>query len=208
MRYLFALLLLFPLAAIAQESTEVEAPHKLEGKQYSPEHCDFAVIFPEEPLQSRRCETDAPDTCFDLISYTKVFDLSASIRVDIICNPSTPEMYEKFSQPVMENTVRAMTKKSVLEAFEINSKQNEHYRLSGLLGKGQKGLEETIYVAQLWVSKNSIMSVEAEMSGESSPEVDRAFAQVLLGIGYKGKEAQESEKEPTASPELTPADQQ
>ncbi|MGH1377657.1 MAG: hypothetical protein ACRBB3_02435 [Alphaproteobacteria bacterium] len=183
------LALIFSAPSMAQDeantsTTQTNAQVKLETPKYSPNYCQFTANFPDEPYKTQRCEGDTMDTCFDLISYTKVFDLSTSITVEIICNPSTPKMYEEFTPQVMEKTVRAMTEDSVIEAYEIKGTQEKEYRQTGLLGRGRKGVSDTIYIAQLWIADNSIMSVEAELIGEQSDESDAVFAQILRGIGY------------------------
>ncbi len=177
MKYLFALFTItLSLPVIAQD--------KLETKGYSPDYCQFTATFPEEPYITQQCEGESKDTCYNLISYTKVFDVKSTVRVEIICNPSTHEMYKAFTPKVMESTVRAMTKGTVIETYEISSRQEDKYRQTGLLGKARKGLGDTIYIAQLWVAENSIMSVEAELMGEQSAEADLLFAQILSTIGF------------------------
>lgn len=186
------LTLTFSAPVMAQEKaaqTPSATPKTTEQAQfstpkYSPNYCQFTAQFPEKPYITHKCEGDTKDTCFDLISYTKVFDLSTTITVEIICNRSTPSIYEAFTPEVMEDTVRAMTKDSVIEAYEISSRQEKAYRQSGLLGRGRKGLNNTIYIAQLWIADKSIMSVEAELIGEQSEESDQHFAEILRTIGY------------------------
>ena len=190
-RFFSALLAVFLLSFAVHAEEQV----KLDSAQYSPDYCQFTSTFPEEPYKTHRCESDSTDTCYDLISYTKTFELSSSIRVEIICNPSTPSMYKQFTQDVMESTVRAMTKSTVIEAFEVGSHQADGYRHTGLLGKGRKGLDDTIYIAQLWVAQNSIMSVEAELIGEQSQESDELFAEILSNIKYIGNKAAEEKAE-------------
>lgn len=170
--------------SICSSAFAQEAKTKLESPEYSPDFCEFTATFPEEPYKTHKCESDDKSTCYDLISFTKVFDLSATLSVEIICNPSTTAMYQEFTPEVMETTVRAMTKDSVLEAYEVKSRQDDQYRQAGLLGRGKKGLDETIYIAQLWIAQGSIMSVEAEISGEQIPEADKMFADILSSIGY------------------------
>lgn len=190
LRVLF-LTLMFSAPVMAQEAEkqtpatpETTAQTQLDTPKYSPNYCQFTANFPEEPYITRKCDGETKDTCFDLISYTKVFDLSTTINVEIICNPSTPEMYEEFTPQVMEDTVRAMTKDTVIEAYEIKGIQEKYYRQTGLLGRGRKGLNDSIYIAQLWIADHSIMSVEAELIGEQSSQSDQHFAQILRGIGY------------------------
>ncbi len=170
--------------SICSSAFAQETKTKLDTPEYSPDFCEFTATFPEEPYKTHKCEGDDKSTCYDLISFTKVFDLSATLSVEIICNPSTTAMYKEFTPEVMETTVRAMTKDSVLEAYEVRSRQDEQYRQAGLLGRGKKGLDETIYIAQLWIAQGSIMSVEAEISGDQIPEADKMFADILSSIGY------------------------
>ncbi len=191
-------LLLFPLSAAAQEQAEgaastqgnsapvlMETPHKLETQKYSPDYCEFTANFPEEPIVNNYCEKqDDPSTCYNLISYTKVLDMASTINIEIICNPATPEMYAEFTPEVMESTVTEMTKGKVIEQLNINTREAEGYRQTGLIGKGKKGLDDSIYLSQLWLSESSIMSVEAEMSGAQSNEADKLFASILQSIGY------------------------
>ena len=194
---LLTLLLLIPVSAMAQDASEnspsapsapvlMQTPHKLESKKYSPDYCEFTANFPEEPIVNNYCEKeDDPTTCYNLISYTKVLELASTINVEIICNPATPEMFAEFTPAVMEDTVNEMTKKNTVEIYDINTREEEGYRQTGLIGKGRKGLDDTIFLSQLWISEKSIMSVEAEMSGVQTDEADHLFADILKSIGYK-----------------------
>ncbi len=178
------------------EQEQKPAPKiKLEDytNEYSPEYCDFIASFPESPMVIKQCEKqDDPSTCYNLVSYTKVFGLSSTVKVEVICNPVTPEMYEHFTPKVMEDTVRTMTKDKVSKEFNVDSKEEEFYRQAGIVGQGRKGVHDTLYIAQLWTTQNSIMSVEAELMGEQTPEADLLFANILRNIGhindFKGKE--------------------
>lgn len=195
----------------AKEATSTEnstGQAQLDTPQYSPDYCQFTANFPEEPYITHKCNGEGMETCFDLISYTRVFDLSTTITVEIICNPSTSEMYKEFNPQVMEDTVRAMTKDTVIEAYEIKGIQEDEYRQTGLLGRGRKGLNDTIYIAQLWVANNSIMSVEAELIGEQSDESDEIFAQILRGIGYTKdiEKTKVTDSSPTKQPETKQQD--
>jgi hypothetical protein len=194
---LLTLLLLIPVSAMAQDALEksssapsepvlMQTPHKLESKKYSPDYCEFTANFPEEPIVNNYCEKeDDPTTCYNLISYTKVLELASTINVEIICNPATPEMFAEFTPTVMEDTVNEMTKKNTVEIYDINTREEEGYRQTGLIGKGRKGLDDTIFLSQLWISEKSIMSVEAEMRGVQTDEADHLFADILKSIGYK-----------------------
>ena len=184
---LIAAFSLLALPAYAQDAAETKMPplDYPDTHRYQPEYCDFTAAFPEEPLITTVCEKEGePDTCFQLASYTKVFDMTTTVGVKIICNPSDDKMFEYFTPEVMEDTVRKMTEGSVLQTYNVNTTEKESYRLTGLVGQGKKGLDKTLFIAQLWISEKSIMSVEAEISGNSLPEADALFAGLLNHIGY------------------------
>ena len=193
MRLIILLVLIISLPAYAQE--------KLDTKEYNPNYCQFTASFPTEPYITKKCEDpNKPETCFNLISFTEVFDLSTTVRVEIICNPGSQELFEKFTPKVMENTVRAMTKETVLETFEVKANEQEKYRQVGLVGKGRKGLHDSIFIAQLWIADQSVMSVEAEISGETREDADRLFADILRTIGFAEEINQQRKASESAPP--------
>lgn len=217
MRLLTLLALFIAMPALAQEQTQQPAeaqetpaqpqtaiePKKLDTPNYSPDYCQFTVTFPTEPYMTQKCEDpNDSNTCFNLISYTQVYDLSTTVRFEIICNPATPALYDQFSEKVMEETVAAMTKETVIETYNISTQQQENYRHTGLVGLAKKGLDESLLITQLWVADQSIMSVEAEISGVQREDADQLFADVLNTIGFKSdlKAAQEANESAQPSP--------
>ena len=172
----------------------------MQTSTYQPEYCEFAAAFPEQPIIGRRCKTEDPTTCYDLVSFTKVFGLSSTVRVEVICNPSSEEMFNQFTVERLKQTVSAMTQGTVIEAQHIQVREEESFMQAGLVGKGRAGMDETIYVAQLWSGKNSIMAVEAELIGQQLDEADKLFAGLLKSIGYAGLKSSNPETE-AASPE-------
>jgi hypothetical protein len=181
-----------PQQAIVEEIEPIFVPKDFEFS-YSPEHCDFIANFPEKPLVTYQCEDDNDNsTCFNLVSYTKVIGLSSTVKVELICNPATQEMYEYFEVDIMEASVRAMTKDKVIKEFNIDSRDGKGFRQTGIVAQGRQGLHDTLYIAQLWIAENSILSVEAELMGEQTAEADFLFANILRNIGHlkdiKGEE--------------------
>ncbi|MGN7438898.1 MAG: hypothetical protein ACTHOO_09680 [Alcanivorax sp.] len=190
--FLFTVLIAPQAFAQAQDIEPAFVPEDFEFS-YSPEYCDFTAAFPEQPMETHHCETpDDPSTCFNLLTYTHTFGLSSSVRIELVCNPVTPEMYDHFTAENMQATVRAMTKDSVVEELNVTNRDTDHFRQTTLVASGRQGLDETIYIAQLWIAQNSIMSVEAEMMGEQTTEADHLFANILRNIGHlidiKGEE--------------------
>ncbi|MCL4677525.1 MAG: hypothetical protein KJ017_02915 [Alphaproteobacteria bacterium] len=167
---------------------------KLETQVYQPEYCDFFATFPGEPIKSRRCEEEAPDRCYDLVSYTKVFGLSSTVRAEIICNPLPEGAYDDYTPEVMKQTVESMAMGEVMQGYEPNVIQEANFKQAGMIGRGRAGMGDTIFVAQLWVGKRSILAVQAEMMGEPSEEADAHFAEILRSIGYQETEEEKAQR--------------
>ncbi len=178
-----------------KEDRVVGEDAKLENRLYKPDYCDFFAEFPTEPLKGRRCETDDESECYDLVSYTKVFGLSSTVRVDIICNPADEKLFSEYTPEVMKKTVIAMTEGNVQESYEPQVHEEKNYRLAGMIGRGRAGMGDTIFVAQLWVGRKSVMAVEAELMGEQTTEADELFASILKTIGYNESPEEKAERE-------------
>lgn len=177
-RFIFLIALLFTVPAFAEN-----------GSRYAPDHCGFEITFPAEPSISRECDGNDQRRCYDLVTYTKTFGIDASIRVKAICNPVGDDIYKRYSTDVMEATLRAMTNKNVIETFEMNSRDEGSYKQSSLIGAGMQGTSSTLYIAQLWIDRQSAFSVEAELLGPENDEADRFFSAILQSVHIKDNEA-------------------
>lgn len=166
----------------------LSTPAHAEGEYvYSPNYCDFAATFPEEPRVSKMCEEKDPTACYDLVSYTKVFDMVSTVQIDIICNPSTEKLYNGLTKEKMIETVKNMTKDTVLHTNDTNARDGDGYREAGLVGLSRMGMDDSIYIAQLWSAKGSLMSVKAQLIGQQLDASDQLFAKILRTIGYKAE---------------------
>lgn len=190
-----ALLLLIPSLSFAQEEA-VDT-----SSTYSPEFCEFSVTFPTEPYKSRRCEKEASDKCYELISYTQVYEMSSTVNFRVICNPIGDEIKDAYTPEVMQATLKAMTKQSVVQEFNTSFREEENYKQAGLVGEGLVGRTPTIYVAQLWIGKQSALSVEAELIGEPMDDADSLFGDVLKSVGVKVEPSEEEETEDSSKDE-------
>lgn len=193
-RVLCALCLIIPLAVFSNQT--------LAQSTYSPEFCEFAVTFPDEPYKTRRCDDEAETKCYDQISYTQVFEMSSTVNFRVICNPVGESVRQSYDGDVMQATLRAMTDRSVVKTFETSFREEETYKQAGLVGEGKVGRTPTIYIAQLWIGSASALSVEAELIGEPSDAADQLFSEILKSVGFVDKsekpaEETEGEEEPT-----------
>lgn len=166
-----------------EEEKTAEEP---QGYTYSPDFCEFSATFPSAPYTSRRCEGDDQERCYDLVSFTQVYEMSATINLRVICNPVDSSVYKDYSREVMAATLRAMTRKTVVEEFNSGFREEDGYKQAGLAGGGTVGRMPMIYIAQMWVGKHSAMTVEAELIGQAHDAADTLFSDILKTIHYSG----------------------
>lgn len=165
---------------------------RLETNFYKPEYCDFYAQFPSEPEKSVRCEEEAPDRCYDLVSYTKVFEMASTVKAEIVCNPLPPEAFDQYTPEMMKKTVESLAMGEVMSGIEPQVKEEPNFKQAGMIGRGRAGVGDTIYVAQLWVGRRSVMAVQAEIMGEPSEEAEAHFAEILGSIGYEETEEEKA----------------
>lgn len=177
------------IASLALALTIIFVPPSRAGEaaSYSPDHCEFSVAFPEAPAIRQRCEDGNSGKCYDLASYTQVFQLSATVNFRVICNPSGEDLFKQYSGKIMEATLRSMTETGIVKTFETSFREEDLYKQAGLVGEGKVGVTPTIYIAQLWIGHKSVMSVEAELIGEADETADTLFGEVLKSVHFKGE---------------------
>lgn len=176
-----------------EKMPEEQKEEKTEPVVYSPEGCQFNVTFPGEPYTIQRCEGEDGKKCYDLTSYTHTFDMAATVNFRVICNKIDKDIYNHYSAEVMEATLKAMTKQTIIKEYSTSYRDEKNYKQAGLVGEGKVGRSSTIYIAQLWIANGSALSMEAEMIGEQNNEADLLFSEVLKSVGYK-KDAKSEEK--------------
>lgn len=172
-----------------QENTTVTpVPPKDLTFQYSPDYCEFEASFPEEPYIKTQCDGGESGTeCYELVSYTQTFALDATVTLRVVCNQIGEDIKDKYNEAVMVKTLEAMTKKNIVQQFSTSYTEDENgqYRLAGLVGEGKVGMTPSIFIAQMWLGKQSAMTIEAELVGEQFNESDALFRDLLRGVQYK-----------------------
>jgi len=203
MTIMVGIALLMSLPAHAEDKTPVT---------YSPAPCDFSVTFPSSPYTARKCDDEDKTKCYDMTSYTKVYDMASTVNFRVICNKIDESVYKHYSAEVMEATLRAMTNRTVVQTFDTTYRTEDNYKQAALIGEGQSGMLSTIYIAQLWIGHGSALSVEAEMIGEAHDDADKLLSDVLKSVHYltdeerkaklpKDEKAEEDEEDEDAEKE-------
>lgn len=195
LKYILALLVLGSSPALAAPFT------------YSPEGCEFTITFPSEPYETRKCNPDDPKQCHNVVTFTKVFDLSATLNLSVVCNPAEKDMFERYSGDVMKTTLIAMAGRGKLEEFETGYDEKPGVKMANILGYGKKDDQDLIYNGQLWIGKKSMFSLEADITGDYVTGADEMFAQILQSVTFKEWQKNPPAKDQAAEKEGKPTDE-
>ncbi len=171
----------------AAEKPAEEAAAKKDPKdksfRYAPDFCDFEITFPEQPAIAKKCLPEGQ--CYDVNSYTMVYDLQTTVDVSVTCNPSTPEAYEHYTDSVMKAALAGMVEERNLTKHEMKFNQYETTKNAAISGVGTTGMQEKLYTGQLWVGQNSVFTVQAELVGSAHHVADKSFGEILASIKTK-----------------------
>lgn len=155
--------------------------------RYAPDFCDFEISFPEAPFKTKRCP-QGPGSCYELTSYTMVYDLRTTVDISVTCNPSTQESFEHYTEQVMRAALEGMVTRKSIEEYKIGFIDEGTVRQATLTGTGTIGRQSKIYTAQLWSGPHSLLTVQAELVGSAHEQADKVFGDILRSIhGKEGK---------------------
>lgn len=169
-----------------QEFLDANNEEEIEDTSYrfAPDFCDFEITFPEEPYTSRRCPEGA-NKCYQLKGYTMVYDLRTTVDVSVTCVPSNPDNYARYNEAVMKAALDGMMRRKGVEGADIDFKEDENFRHASLSGQAGSGRQGKLFTAQLWSGQNSLMTVEASITGNAHPEADATFTEILRSLHPK-----------------------
>ena len=164
----------------AEETEEVEDT----SVRYAPKTCDFEITFPEEPYLSKRCPPNVKK-CYQITGYTMVYDMATTVDFSVTCVPSKPVNYDRYNDRAIKAVLDSMVKRAEVSEYSIDTQESNGYRQGSLIGTGKYGRQNRIYNAQLWVGQNSVMTIEAKLTGPSHPKADEVFSEILSSIQKK-----------------------
>lgn len=194
-------LMLFPFSALAQDNTQ-DLPHR-----YQPAFCDFKVDLPSAPYETQRCNPDKPNECVTQQSFTQVFELDATVNIRMICVEADQATYDTYTEGTTKAVLRALTSRGVVETYNTSFRTEDNYKQGGVVGQGATGNKPNLYLGQLWVGKNSVLTVEAELIGDSHDPADTLFRDILRSVIYapilvsEDADEAETDKAEDSSPE-------
>jgi hypothetical protein len=168
---------------------------------YIPKDCEFRLTYPEEPSTAEACNPDNPLQCHQVSNFTRVYALDSSVRINTTCNPAETGMLTRYSSEVMQYTLQTMAKPRVDE-FETGFNDHNIAKQAVLLGnKKLPDGTERVFMAQLWIGKKSVFTIEGEVSGASSAEADLLFSNILKSVRHESWDEPEKAEKPPKSTE-------
>jgi hypothetical protein len=175
-------ILLFPAPSHAEDE---------EGYTWSPEHCDFRVVFPEQPYETRKCSEEKPQ-CHKVTSFTQVYDMHTTINFRVTCNPSPEGALERYSGETLKTVLKGMIDEHTVPEYELHFMENEGAKIASLTGSGITGRTPMIYTAQIWVGSQSVFTLEGELIGKGNEKSDNLFAEIISSIEIKKQKEDEN----------------
>ena len=154
--------------------------------------CEFSISFPEKPYVTHRCKGRSGSECYDILTYTRVFDLANAVTVRATCNPVDAAAAGQFSESAMRATLESMVSRKSIGQYDLKFSERDGARSGTLFGEGVKGVTPTLYVAQLWLGQASLLTVEGELTGEANADSDSLFTNILKSIRLKDQDVGES----------------
>jgi hypothetical protein len=179
------------------KTVEVTPPAET-GVTVAPAGCDFEVTFPADPYSSRRCPDGADGRCYDLTRYTMVYDMTTTVDVRFSCNPMSENQFYQYNEQVTRMALNGMAARNNVVESTTHYTQENDVKKTTLTGSGTSGRQNKIYIAQLWLTPRSILTMEAELIGDEHGRADAVFGDIISSIRLKGAQAA---AEPTPAPE-------
>lgn len=194
------------LSILFISSAIAASPAMADGYTYQPDGCDFAVELPSAPVEMRTCHPDIPEKCEQVQSFTKVFDLNATINIYLTCRPMVGASRMDYNRDLSTALLAAQPGVKSLETHQTTFFEDDDYTVAGLLGAGPSasGNDVMIYSASFWVTDNSLLTVRGELIGANAEEADNMFSEILRNIHYvSGKAESDSEEKQDTDSEST-----
>ena len=155
---------------------------------YAPQNCEFKVTYPEHPSIAEACNPEDPKDCYEVSNFIQVLAADSSVRINSTCNNAEPGMLERYSGDVMQYTLGTMAKQQVDE-YETGFNDHGIAKQAVVLGnKKQPDGSEGVYMAQLWIGKKSVFTIEGQITGTASAEADAIFSAIFKSIRHESWE--------------------
>lgn len=151
---------------------------------YAPKDCEFNMTFPEAPADGKACDRENPKDCHFVSTYTKIYDVSTGMRINVTCSAAEAGMMSKYSGQVMQYTLGAMAKEHIDTKDSQTAFEDLGYAKQAVLMGSKKQVDgnDSVYMSELWIGKKSVLTIEGEMTGPANEEADKLFAHIMKSV--------------------------
>lgn len=162
---------------------------------YAPEGCEFIITFPEEPSSARACNPEDAKDCYMVGQFMRIYAMDSALRISSTCNRAEDGMLERYSGEVMEFTLKSMSRNKTDDpqtGYNDLGFAKQAILLGGRIGEDGS---ENVYMAQIWIGKDSVMTVEGEVTGADNPEADQLFSTIMGSIRHVSQTVEDDAKD-------------
>jgi hypothetical protein len=153
---------------------------------WEPQGCEFRMSFPEAPFVEKKCPDGADKPCHDVATYTQVVNTSSRATIRVSCQTRNAQELTKLNDDTLKQLVSDMAQEARLPSDNISlTPAGESPRVATILGIGSRNEVDVVYTGQVWVGQNSILRLDAEMSGPQNQKVDEVFSMILKSLTAK-----------------------
>lgn len=160
-------------SAIALSTPALAAPFT-----YGPDNCEFQITFPEKPFIEKKCGQNVAD-CAEVVTFTKAVGAASSTHFRVTCNPLEPKDIEKYTPEIIAETLNQLVKSNNLIPYTSQSADENGYKSATTVSLAERDGKTVIYNGQIWIGKKSMFTIEAEMLGPKSDEVEKTFVDIM-----------------------------
>lgn len=158
---------------------------------YAPKACEFQITFPEKPYMVEKCAgLNEKKKCVEVVTYKKILPPDASVDIRLTCEKVDEENPESKTKDYSELTLKSLLRDKNYEAYDLNSEvsDKDNVTRSTSLSIGVQNDVPYIYSGQVWIGKQSLLTVESTMKGEKNDEIDKIFAEILKSLVVKSEQ--------------------
>ena len=153
--------------------------------EFSPPHCDFSITFPAPYTIEPKCENNGMD-CYDLVCFINGFNDKTQAKIQVICNASPRDYFDRYTPEAVVDTVIAIKDRTALDMVYRTGHENMgQYKAANLIAESEE--ENILYIAQFMISEQSMMTIEATLSGQENAQADQMVSNILGSVAFDKK---------------------
>ncbi|PZP57176.1 MAG: hypothetical protein DI586_01345 [Micavibrio aeruginosavorus] len=146
---------------------------------YTSPNCDFTAAFPEKPFIEKKC---VADKCEEIATFVHTIDSSA-VNFRLSCHKVDPKDISLLTPDDLKKRLSALIKEAGLMPYAADAAIiKDGIKTSIAMATGRRGEQDVIYTGQMWVGKNSILTMEGEMTGPENQKINDMYGDILKDV--------------------------